>query len=148
MANTLTALERNIIARATAALRSNSIMPRLVASVSEEAAREPGDTVMVPIPQARNVKDVAPSSTPDPTTDVSVERVPVVLNKWKFDSIHLTDKERREISQGLPNVQLTSMMEALAKQVDLDILANYPGIYAFSGTAGTNPFARVQLYGR
>jgi len=148
MANSLANILPKILARALIVLRETAVMPRLVnADYGTEAAMK-GDTIDVPIPTAVAVIDVVPASVPPTPGDTTPNKVQIKLDNWKQNTpIHLTDKEMTEIDRNehfLPS-QLGEAIRGLANSVNDTILAEYRtedrGIFGFTGTAGTTPFA-------
>lgn len=143
MANDLTAILPKILARGLVALRGLCVMPRLVNSDYSAEAKNFGATIDVPIPTAQTVGDITPGETPITPASKTLTTVQIPLDKWKNSHFHLTDKQLGEIdsrSNFLP-MQASEAIKALARQVNTDILANYKGVYGYTGTAGTTPFA-------
>jgi hypothetical protein len=118
-------------------------MPQLVnGDYSTEAAKK-GTTIDVPIPTAQAASDVTPSNTPPAPADTATQYVQIPLDNWKKTNFHLTDKEMVEIDKNehfLP-MQVGEAIRSLSNAINESIHAEYPGIYGFSGTAGTTPFA-------
>lgn len=143
MANTLTALMPKILARGLITLREMCMMPRLVNSDYSTDAAKFGSTIDVPVPTVQAAADVTPSNTPPAPASKSMTTVQIPLNKWKKTEFHLTDKELGEIdrNQSYYPMQAAEAIRALANQVNSDIFANYTGVYGYTGTAGTTPFA-------
>ena len=143
MANTLDNIMPKILARGLLALREQAVMPRLVnGSYSTEAA-EKGDTIDVPIPTANAATDVTPAPTYASATSVTPKKVQVALDNWKKTNFSLSDKDMVEINKNahfLP-MQMSEAVRALANVVNEDIHAEYVGVYGYTGTAGTTPFA-------
>jgi len=144
-ANVLTNLVPKILARSLLVLRARCIMPRLVNSdYSTDAARK-GATIDVPIPVEVATMNVVPSCTQAECDDSGLEPglVSIKLDNWKQNKpIHLTDKDMAEIDMNetyLP-MQLEEAIKGLARDVNMDIMQEYLGVYGFQGTAGTTPF--------
>lgn len=143
MANVLTDIMPKILARGLMVLREQAVMPRLVNSDYSTEAAEKGDTIDVPISTSVAVTDVTPANVPPADVDTTPTKVQILLNKWKEANFHLTDKEMTEIDRSahfLP-LQTGEAVRALANQVNADIHAEYLGVYGYTGTAGTTPFA-------
>lgn len=143
MANTITNVLPKILARGLMALREQAIMPALVnGDYSTEAAMK-GDTIDVPIPSALSVSDVAPSNTPPAPADSSPSKVQIALNNWKKVNFHMTDKELMDLDRNAHFVpmQMSEAVRALANSINGTVHNQYEGIYGFTGTAGTTPFA-------
>jgi hypothetical protein len=143
VANTLTNIIPTILARALLALRSRTMMPRLVNRDYETDAMEKGDTVSIPVPTAVTTAAVTAAETSPTPGDTTPGRVQLTLNNWrKTTPFHLTDKEMKEISadENFIPMQLSEGVEALASYVNEQILAQYTGVYGYVGTAGITPF--------
>jgi murein DD-endopeptidase MepM/ murein hydrolase activator NlpD len=143
MANTITDIMPKILATGLLALREQAVMPRFVnGSFSAEAAQK-GDTIDVPISSALTATDVTPSETPPVAVDSPLSKVQINLDKWKQARFHLTDKEMTEIDRNRHFMPLQTLeaVRALANRVNADIHAEYTGIYGFTGTPATTPFA-------
>ena len=143
MANTITNVLPKILARGLMALREQAIMPALVnGDYSTEAAMK-GDTIDVPIPSALSVSDVAPSNTPPAPADSAPTKVQIALNNWKKVNFHMTDKELMDLDKNSHFVpmQMSEAVRALANSINSTVHNQYTGIYGFTGTAGTTPFA-------
>jgi len=143
MPNSLQNVLAKILARGLLALREQAIMPRLVnGDYSSEAAMK-GDTIDVPIPSAVVATDVAPSNTPPTPGNSSPGKVQISLDNWKKADFFLTDKEMVEIdkNQHFMPMQMSEAIRSLANVINEDIHAEYLGVYGYTGTAGTTPFA-------
>jgi len=143
MSNTLTNILPKILARGLLALREQAVMPRLVNGDYSSEAAQKGDTIDVPIPSAIAASDVTPAPTYSSATDSSPQKVQIQLNNWKKTNFSLTDKEMMEIDRNahfMP-MQMSEAVRALANVINEDIHAEYKGVYGFTGTAGTTPFA-------
>jgi hypothetical protein len=143
MANTLDNIMPKILARGLLTLREQAIMPRLVNGDYSTEAAEKGDTIDVPIPTANSASDVTPGPVYSSATNTTPGKVQVTLNNWKKSNFHLSDKDMTEINRNrhfLP-MQMQEAIRALANAVNEDIHAEYQGIYGYTGTAGTTPFA-------
>jgi len=143
MSNTLSNILPKILARGLLALREQAIMPRLVNGDYSAEAAQKGDTIDVPIPSAIAASDVTPSPTFSSATDSAPTKVQIQLNNWKKTNFSLSDKEMAEIDRNahfMP-MQMSEAVRALANVINEDIHAEYKGVYGFTGTAGTSPFA-------
>jgi hypothetical protein len=143
MANTLDNIMPKILARGLLTLREQAIMPRLVNGDYSTEAAEKGDTIDVPIPTANSASGVTPGPVYSSATNTTPGKVQVTLNNWKKSNFHLSDKDMTEINKNrhfLP-MQMQEAIRALANAVNEDIHAEYQGIYGYTGTAGTTPFA-------
>ena len=143
MANTIASIMPKILARGLLALREAAVMPRLVNGDYSSEAAEKGDTIDVPIPTAQTATDVTPSNTPPTPASKNIGKVQIPLDYWKKTDFHLTDKELVEIDRNehfIP-MQTSEALRALANVVNQSIHARYTGVYGYTGTAGTTPFA-------
>lgn len=132
-----------ILARGLLALREQAVMPRLVNGDYSTEAAEKGDTIDVPIPTAQAASDVTPAPTYSSAASASPGKVQVQLNNWKKTNFYLSDKDMVEIDRNahfMP-MQMSEALRALANVVNEDLHAEYLGVYGYTGTAGTTPFA-------
>ncbi len=143
MANNLANIMPKILARGLLALREQAIMPRLVNGDYSSEAAEKGDTIDVPLPTAQAATDVTPSNTPPSPASKTLGKVQIPLDNWKKTDFHLTDKDLVEIDRNRHFVpmQVSEALRALANVVNQSIHARYKGVYGFTGTPGTTPFA-------
>ena len=143
MANELSKIMAKILARGLITLREQAVMPRLInGSYSAEAAQF-GATIDVPIPTVKAAQDVNPSAAPVQGASSAPAMVQIKLDKWKKADFFLTDKDMLEIDKNkhfMP-MSISEAIRSLANQVNLDIFNEYKGIYGFTGTPGTTPFA-------
>lgn len=141
MANSLTAVVRQLLAQGLLALRQQAIAPRLVNLGYSAMAGERGSSIDVPIPSAVTVRDVVPGVTPAANQDSTPSKVTINLDQWKEASFYLTDKEQMEVQDGHFPSQASEAIKALANTVDAYILGFYNKVFSYGGTAGTTPFA-------
>lgn len=147
MSNTLTDIIPQILARGLRALRTNVLMTRLVNTDYSEEAKKKGSTIDVPYSTAKTASDVTPAATPPAPDNTEVDTVPITLSNWKHSSFGLTDKELGQIEADewfLP-VQAQESFQAIAAAINQSVFACYKGskfgVYGFTGTAGSTPFA-------
>ncbi|XHX80953.1 MAG: P22 phage major capsid protein family protein [Stenomitos frigidus ULC029] len=141
MANTLTDVMPKILTTALKTLRENAVMPRLVNSDYGVDAAKKGSVLNIPVPTALVAQDVVPGPFSQTTADMTLNTVQIPLNNWKEVAFYLTDKDQKEIMDGVPNMQVMEAAKALANVVDKSLFALHTGIYNFVGTPGTTPFA-------
>jgi len=143
MANTLTNILPKILARGLLALREQAIMPRLVNGDYSAEAAEYGSTIDVPIPSGKTASDVTPSNTPPAPSNASHAKVQISLDNWKKVDFHLSDKDLVEIDRNAHFIpmEMSESVRALANVINEDIHAEYLGVYGYTGTAGSTPFA-------
>lgn len=142
MANDLADVTPKLIAAAVPVIRENSVMPRLVNSDISAQAAQRGSTVDVPVPTDFEVSDVTPSMLQTQPDDMTINTVPVPLNKWRKVTLYLTDKDMIEIvDNNILSEQMKGAIKALANDVDKYLLGLYVEFYGYHGTAGTTPFA-------
>lgn len=141
MANDFTKVIPKLLAQGLLALRQQAIMPRLVNRDYETMAALKGATVDVPIPSAIAAQQVAPSNVPPATADVAPTSVPISLDQWWEAPFYMTDKDIQEAMEGTIPMQASEAIKSIANNVDNYILSLYTGIYGYTGTAGTTPFA-------
>tara|TARA_R100001460_G_scaffold27881_11_gene55953 strand:+ start:1598 stop:2725 length:1128 start_codon:yes stop_codon:yes gene_type:complete len=143
MANNLTNVIEQLLARGLLALREQAITPQLVNREYETTPGTQGSTIDVPIPSAVTVADVAPGATPPSTADQTPGTVAIALDRWKEAAFHLNDKEMTEISEraGYLPMVASEAIRALANEVDTYVLGLTSKFFGNAGTAGTTPFA-------
>ena len=142
MANSITEVVPQLLAQGLLALRENAIMPMLVNRDYDDMAKEKGNSVDIPIPSAVTSVAVSPSPTPPANADTNTTSVSVPLDQWYEAPFYLTDKEQMEVMAGLIPMQASEAIKSLANRVDTYIMNQmYPGVYGYTGTAGTTPFA-------
>ena len=143
MANTLTALVPKILSRGLLALRENAVMPRLVNRSIGDGAREKGDTIDIPLSAAATTRTVTPAVTQAANVDFTPTKVQLPLDQWKESPFQLSDKELAEIDadDSFIPMQTSEAIKALANGIDSFILGKFTGIWNYSGTAATTPFA-------
>lgn len=145
MSNILTAILPKILATGFMGLRSRVMMTRLVnLDYSTEAAKK-GSTIDVPISQTQTASDVVPAQVPSAPSDITPETVQIQMNNWKKTNFHLTDDELGKImgKEHFIPLQMGEAFEALAVAINQSVFAEYPGVYGYTGTAGTTPFSDV-----
>jgi P22 coat protein - gene protein 5 len=141
VSNTLSVVIPTLFAQGLMSLRSNSVMPRLVNSDFGTEVKQKGDTIQVPVPSIMSATDVVPGAyAPDPQ-NVAPTTAPIALSNWKEAPFTLTEKELAQVIDGVVPIQLSAAVESLATTVNSSILANYKGVYGYTGTAGATPFA-------
>jgi len=143
MSNTLDNIMAKILARGLLALREQASMPRLVNGDYSREAAEKGDTIDVPIPSGITASDVTPAPVYSSASNSTPGKVQIPLDNWKKTNFYLTDKDMVEIDRNehfIP-MQMSEAIRALANAVNEDIFAEYKGVYGYTGTAGTTPFA-------
>jgi hypothetical protein len=143
MANTISNILPKILARGLLALREQAIMPRIVNGDYSAEAAEKGDTIDVPIPSETSAYSITAAPTHSSAPDSAPSKVQISLNQWKGAGFYLTDKEMVEIDRNRHYIplQMSEALRALANAANEHIHANYSGIYGYTGTAGTTPFA-------
>ncbi len=119
-------------------------MPSLVNGDYSNEAKKKGTTIDVELPAEIATQDVTPSTTPETPADYTPTTVQVPLDQWKQNTpFVLTDKEFHEIDTSknyLPSA-VDSAIKGLANLINEHLLAQYTGVYGYTGTAGSTPFA-------
>jgi hypothetical protein len=101
-----------------------------------------GQNVIIPLPATMSdAEEVSPSNTPPAPSNITPGYAEVSLNNWKKKSFALTDLEVSRLQSGTMTSQFTAAIDALARTVVKSVWTLYKGIYTFTGTAGTTPFA-------
>lgn len=143
MANDLSNIMPKILARGLLTLREQCRMPRIVNGDYSAEAAQKGTTIDVPVPTKRTAHDVTPSNTPPVPEDTTPDKVQIQLNKWKAADFVLTDKDlvQIEANKHFMPMSVQEAIRALSNEVNTSIQAEYKGVYGYTGTAGTTPFA-------
>lgn len=141
VSNTLTSVIPTLFAQGLSSLRRNAVMPRLVNNNFDTETKQKGDTIQVPIPSAIVVTDVVPAAYAPDSGNTAPTTVGIPLSNWKEAAFTLSEKEIASAIAGVAPTQLTSAIEAMAGAVNSSILSLYSGVYGYTGTAGTTPFA-------
>lgn len=141
MANDVSAAVPKIVAGVLPTLRKAAVMPQLINIDYSDTARQKGDTIDVPMPGAITTVSVSPAATPPVTTGVTPEKATITLDQWYEAPFYLTDKEVLDAVAGIVPRQAEAAIKSLAEHLNAAILNLYKGIYGYTGTAGTTPFA-------
>ena len=123
MANTVTNIMPNILARGLLALREQAIMPRVVNGDYSAQAAQKGDTIDVQIHSALSVSAVSPSNTPPAPADSSPSKVQISLSNWYEANFHMTDKEMVEVDRNehFVPMQMSEAVKALANKINTTV---------------------------
>jgi P22 coat protein - gene protein 5 len=141
VSNTLSSVIPTLFAQGLDALRHNAVMPRLVNADFGTEVKEKGEVIQVPLPSVMTVSAVVPGAyAPDPQ-NVAPTTASIPLDSWYESPFTLSEKELAQVVDGIVPIQLSAAVEALAVQINSDILNNYTSVYGYVGTAGTTPFA-------
>jgi hypothetical protein len=141
VANNLASVTPKLLAQAMMSLRELAVMPQLVNRQYDAIAGQKGSSIDVPIPSAITAAAVTAAATPPATTDFTPNAVNILLDQWFKADFELTDKDMLEAMNGTIPMQAQEAVKAIANNVDSFILGKYKGVYSYSGTAGTTPFA-------
>lgn len=132
-----------ILAQGLLSLREKLVMPSLVNSSYSAQAATKGQTIEIPTGSAVTGYNITPSNTPVAPGDSTMATTDLVLDTWKGANFHMTDKQLGEIDVNaafLP-IQTSGAMRTIANFVNTSLAGLYTGVYGYSGTAGTTPFA-------
>ena len=139
--NSLSSVIPLIFTMGLKALRHNCVMPRLVNTDFGKEVMEKGQVINVPLPSVINTNAVVPAAyAPDPG-NLAPTTAPIPLNNWQEAPFVLNEKELAQIIDGIVPIQVSAAAEAMASYINSTIFACYAGVYGFTGTAGTTPFA-------
>jgi len=142
MANTLTAILTQILARGMRTLRQPCLMTRLVNTDYSLEAKMKGKTIDIPLSTAMTAADVTPAATPTAPTGLTPRVAQITLNNWKHADFALNDQEvgRIRADQDFVPLQMDEAFKSLANAINASVFDTYTGIYGYVGTAGTTPF--------
>lgn len=143
MANTITNIMPKILARGLLALREQATMCRVVNMDYGAEARQKGQTIDIPIASETAAYDITPAPTHSSAPDSAPGLVQIQLNNWKGAGFFLNDNEMAQIdrSEHFIPLQMSEAIRSLANVINEDVFAEYTGIYGYTGTAATTPFA-------
>ena len=142
MANTLTAILTQILAKGMMGLREQVLMTRLVNTDYSLEAKKKGQTIDIPLSSAQTAADVTPAATPSAPTDLTPTTAQISLDNWKHADFALDDREvgRIQADKDFVPLQMGEAFKAIANAINDTVFATYTGIYGYVGTAGTTPF--------
>jgi hypothetical protein len=139
MANTLTNYVPDILKMGMMALREECVMPRLInTDYSGEVVRK-GSTIDVPIPSAVTANNVTPGTAT--STDINPTTRAISLSNWKETGFVLSDKELKEVENGVLPMQASEAIKGLANAVNVSCYNLFTALYRATGTSGTTPDA-------
>lgn len=143
MANDLAGLISAIIGRSQLALRTKTVLPRVINTDYSTDAARPGEVINVNFAEPGTVTDVTPAAVPPTAEDADTTNRPITLNKWRKVHWYLNSDESAKIMASdtwLPPV-MSQRLDDLIADINADIFTVYPEIYGYAGTAGTTPFS-------
>lgn len=146
MPNNLAALNPQIWAQESLInLYSNMVMGGLVHRDFEHVAAAKGDTINTRRPGTFVANDMGETTT---VQDATAANVAVVLNKWKEVTFALGDKDLTLDIGDLVTTYAAPAMEALAQQIDIDLLGLYTDVTTSVGVAGIDITKTTLIGGR
>jgi len=149
MAGTLvtTNIVQTAVAMGLDALRQQVVLPRIVNRSYEDrigpAARQ-GSTVNVAVPSAITTRTVTADVVPPAVTAVTPTSVAITLDQWKEAPFAMSDQAISQVQRGIIPMQMSEAVKSLANTVDdylWSLIDTTAGVYGYTGTAGTTPFA-------
>lgn len=140
-ANTTTSIIPKLLAQALPIIQTNCVMPQLINRSFDRIAKGKGSTVDVPVPVAVASGAVSPSASNLDPAGLEYTTVPITMDQWRYAAFHLTDKDKKEVMDGVMPMEAKEAIKQLAKDVDSYLFGLYKGFYGAVGTAGTTPFA-------
>jgi len=149
MAGTL--VTSNVVQTAVAmgldALRQQVVLPKIVNRSYEDrigpAARQ-GSTVNVAVPSAITTRSVTADVVPPAVTAVTPTSVSITLDQWKEAPFAMSDQAISQVQKGLLPMQMSESVKSLSNTIDdylWSLIDSTGGVYGYTGTAGTTPFA-------
>lgn len=143
MANTLTAILVQILAKGMLGLREQVLMTRLVNTDYSMEAKRKGQTIDIAVATDMGTADtVTPAAVPTAPTDLTPTTKQISLDQWYHKAFALNDQEigRIRASQDFVPLQMQEAFRVIAKKINDTVFATYTGIYGYVGTAATTPF--------
>lgn len=143
MANTLTSILVQILAKGMLGLREQVLMTRLVNTDYSMEAKRKGQTIDIAVATDMGTADnVTPAAVPTAPTDLTPTTKQISLTNWKHKAFALNDQEigRIRANQDFVPLQMQEAFRVIAKSINDTVFATYTGIYGYVGTAATTPF--------
>lgn len=140
MPNLLDDVMPKILSGALQSLRETCIMPRLVNADYSAEAMQKGDRISVSVPSAIAPTDVVPANVAPNPADLTLNTIAIPLDNWKEAAFYLTDRDQRNIMDGIVPAQITEAGKSIANAIDASLLNLYKYSYQVTGTPGTTPF--------
>jgi hypothetical protein len=146
-----TLVTTNVVQTAVAmgldALREQVVLPKIVNRSYEDrigsAARQ-GSTVNVAVPSAIATRSVTADVVPPAVTAITPTSVSITLDQWKESPFAMSDQAISRVQNGLIPMQMSEAVKSLANTIDdyiWSLIDSSSGVYGFTGTSGTTPFA-------
>ena len=142
MANTLTAILTQILAKGMMGLRQRVLMTRLVNTDYSLEAKKKGYTIDIPLAAAVAAEAVTPAATPTAPTELTPTTAQIILSNWYHADFALNDAEVGRIRADVDFVplQMNEAFKSIANEINDSVFATYKPVYGFAGTGGTTPF--------
>jgi len=141
VSNTITYVTPKLLASGLLALREQAIMPRLVNKSYGELAQEKGNVINIPVPSAIAARAVTASVVHNSNVASAPTNIAVTLDQWYEAPFEMTDNDLLSTIGGFVPMQASEAVKGLINVIDKHILGKHTGIYSFTGTHGTTPFA-------
>lgn len=143
----ITDLYGKILAYAAKTIRNQTSLPALVNHTLTTDPRAPqrrNGVVEVIVPPEFVTRDVVPASVPPASQNApNPTTVQVSLDYWKEVNFPLTEKHIQQVEsagEAIP-MFLSNAVGPIVDEITTSLLDQYTGIYGFTGTPGTTPFA-------
>ena len=149
MAGTLvtTNIVQTAVAMGLNALREQVVLPRIVNRSYEDRigpGASKGSTVNVAVPSAIATRSVTADVVPPAVTAITPTSVSITLDQWKESPFAMSDQAISQVQRGIIPMQMSEAVKSLANTVDdylWSLIDSTGGVYGFTGTSGTTPFA-------
>ena len=149
MAGTLvtTNIVQTAVAMGLEALRQHVVLPRLVNRSYEDRigpGASKGSTVNVAVPSAITTRSVTADVVPPAVTAITPTSVAITLDQWKEAPFAMSDQAISQVQKGIIPMQMSEAVKSLANTIDdylWSLIDSTGGVYGYTGTAGTTPFA-------
>jgi hypothetical protein len=149
MAGTLvtTNIVQTAVAMGLEALRQQVVLPRLVNRSYEDRigpGASKGSTVNVAVPSAITTRSVTADVVPPAVTAITPTSVAITLDQWKEAPFAMSDQAISQVQRGIIPMQMSEAVKSLANTIDdylWSLIDSTGGVYGYTGTAGTTPFA-------
>lgn len=142
--NAAQAFVRLVASRAMAPLVGSLVMANLVTRDFDNVFQQAGDVVNVPLPPVLTTNNLAEGGTVQ-TQNPSLGNVQVTLDNHRECSFQIPDITRALSSLELLDTYMLPAVQAMATQIERDILNIYPMFTANAALGGSSTFDEARL---
>jgi hypothetical protein len=100
--------------------------------------------VNVAVPSAIATRSVTADVVPPAVTAITPTSVAITLDQWKEAPFAMSDQAISQVQKGILPMQMSEAVKSLSNTLDdyiWSLIDSTGGVYGYTGTAGTTPFA-------